>query len=329
MAASTVSPAESPSEADLADLVREWWQPFANHLALERRYSAYTVRNYRQAFDDFVEWRRATPSLDPTKGAPAAVGIFSGLTTRVMRDFVIEAQRRFGRRTLHNHASGLRAFFKYWQRQGRVEKNPLIGLVLPKLEKRLPQFLTETQMRLLLDGPQRLLENGTTSPFTAWRDRLALELLYGAGLRVSELTGLNYGALEANGAVVRVLGKGKKERLCPLGKVASTVMAKWIREFARETSPNAPILVDTHHRRLAPRAVQLLLKHYLALAGLPSDLTPHKIRHSYATHLLNAGADLRLVQELLGHASLNTTQIYTHVTVARLREIYDKAHPRA
>jgi integrase/recombinase XerC len=214
-------------------------------------------------------------------------------------------------------------------RQGRVTKNPLVGLALPKLEKRLPQFLTEKQMKELLAGPQRLIENGSASPFVAWRDRLAMELLYGAGLRVSELTGLNYGNIEADGAVARVLGKGKKERLCPLGKVAAAVLAKWKTEYARDTGHDAPVLVDTAHRRLSDRSVQLMLKRYLALAGLPLDLTPHKLRHSYATHLLNAGADLRLVQELLGHASLNTTQVYTHVTVARLREVYNKAHPRA
>lgn len=300
--------------------VREWWAPFADHLALERRYSPYTLRNYRQALDDFVAWRRESPG----EGAE-----FDGLTPRVMRDFVIEAQGRMGRRTLHNHASALRAFFKYWQRRGRVAKNPLVGLALPRMEKRLPQFLTEKQMRELLDGPRRLIENGAESPFVAWRDRLAMELLYGAGLRVSELTGLNYGNIEADGAVARVLGKGQKERLCPLGKVAATVLAKWKSEYARDTGPDAPVLVDTAHRRMGDRAVQLMLKRHLALAGLPLDLTPHKLRHSYATHLLNAGADLRLVQELLGHASLNTTQVYTHVTVARLREVYNKAHPRA
>lgn len=315
--------AEPEKEDDLDSLFREWWEPFAAYLALERRYSAYTLRNYRQALADFVAWRRQA------LGEGASGREFTGLTTRVMRDFVIEAQRRYGRRTLHNHASGLRAFFKYWQRQGRVEKNPLIGLALPKLEKRLPQFLTEAQMRLLLDGPRRLLENGTEAPFVAWRDQMVMELLYGAGLRVSELVGLNYGSLEADGTVARVLGKGKKERLCPLGKVAAGVVAKWRREFAHDTAAEAPVVVDVRHRRMTPRAVQLLLKRYLALAGLPGDLSPHKLRHSYATHLLNAGADLRLVQELLGHASLNTTQVYTHVTVARLREIYDKAHPRA
>lgn len=310
-------------EESTASWVAEWWAPFGDHLALERRYSLYTLRNYRQALEDFVRWRREV------LGEGGEGREFTGLTPRVMRDFVIEAQGRMGRRTLHNHTSALRAFFKYWMRQGRVTKNPLIGLALPKLEKRLPQFLTEKQMRELLEGPQRLIENGTASPFVAWRDRLAMELLYGAGLRVSELTGLNYGNLEADGTVARVLGKGKKERLCPLGKVAAAVLVKWRREFARDTSPDAPVLVDASHRRLADRAVQLMLKRYLTLAGLPLDLTPHKLRHSYATHLLNAGADLRLVQELLGHASLNTTQVYTHVTVARLKEVYQKAHPRA
>lgn len=312
------------AEEDTAgEWVKSWWEPFAAYLVLERRYSPYTLRNYRQALEDFVRWRREALG-DGVDGAE-----FAGLTPRVMRDFVIEAQGRMGRRTLHNHASALRAFFKYWMRQGRVAKNPLVGLALPKLERRLPQFLTEKQMKELLDGPRRLLENGAESPFVAWRDRLVMELLYGAGLRVSELTGLNYGGLEAGGTVARVLGKGKKERLCPLGKVAAAVLAKWKTEYAVDTGPDAPVLVDPRHRRMTDRAVQLMLKRYLALAGLPLDLTPHKLRHSYATHLLNAGADLRLVQELLGHASLNTTQVYTHVTVARLREAYDKAHPRA
>ncbi|MDD2764793.1 MAG: tyrosine-type recombinase/integrase, partial [Opitutaceae bacterium] len=122
---------------------------------------------------------------------------------------------------------------------------------------------------------------------------------------------------------------GQKERLCPLGRVAMSVLSKWRGEFARDTSPEAPVVVNARHQRLPVRQVQLRLKRYLALAGLPMDMTPHKLRHSYATNLLNAGADLRLVQELLGHANLATTQIYTHVSVARLKKIYEKAHPRA
>lgn len=301
-------------------VIDEWWAPFEGYLASERRYSRYTVRNYRQAFDDFYQW--AAPTGLWARGLAA-------LTTRDLRDFVIEAQRRFDRRTLHNHASGLRSLFKYWQRQGRLARNPLAGVPLPKLERRLPRFLTEEQMKLLLAGPQRLMENHAIDPHDAWRDRLAMELLYGAGLRVSELEGLTYEALDEEAAVVRVRGKGNKERLCPIGRVALAVLQHFRDHHARPSAPTQAILVNRDGTRMGVRAVQLMLKRYLGLAGLPLDLTPHKLRHSYATHLLNAGADLRLVQELLGHAQLTTTQVYTHVSVARLKEIYAKAHPRA
>ncbi|HEY0946716.1 MAG TPA: tyrosine-type recombinase/integrase [Opitutaceae bacterium] len=311
---------EASPEPIPAGVTTDWLQPFLDFLANERRYSAYTVRNYRQAFEDYYRWLQ---TLD--EGARA----IEAIEPRAVRDFVIESQRRFNRRTLHNHVSGLRAFYKFWVRRGRLTRNPFVGVPLPKLEKRLPKFLTEPQMKQLLGGPQRLLENGAIDPFTAWRDRLVMELLYGGGLRVSELVALDYGRIDFGSGVARVLGKGGKERLCPLGRVALAVLQKWRADFARDPSPSAPVVVNAHHERLPVRQVQLLLKRYLALADLPLDLTPHKLRHSYATHLLNAGADLRLVQELLGHASLNTTQVYTHVSVARLKDIYNKAHPRA
>lgn len=298
----------------------EWWQPFADFLAKERRYSVYTVRNYRQAFEDFYRWLVAQDAWQRGLGA---------LTSREVRDFVIEAQRRMGRRTLHNHVSGLRAFFNFWIRRERLKGNPFVGVPLPRLERRLPQFLTEEQMTQLLAGPQRLLENETLDRFTAVRDRLVMELLYGAGLRVSELTGLNYGAIDLSAGIARVLGKGRKERLCPLGKTATELLKAFRQEFAANSGPGSPVVIEPNGDRLPVRSVQRLLKRYLAAAGLPSDLTPHKLRHSYATHLLNAGADLRLVQELLGHAQLATTQVYTHVSVARLQEIHAKAHPRA
>ena len=156
-----------------------------------------------------------------------------------------------------------------------------------------------------------------------------MELLYGGGLRVSELVGLTYGDIDPESGVARVLGKGRKERLCPLGRVATAVLTKFRREFARETGPKDDVLINANGSRMEIRAVQLMLKRYLALAGLPLDLTPHKLRHSYATHLLNAGADLRLVQELLGHSQLATTQVYTKVSTERLLAAYDAAHPRA
>jgi len=288
--ASSPPPAELPSE-----VVTEWWAPFGDFLAKERRYSPYTVRNYRQAFEDFYRWLAAaglwTPGLD-------------ALGTREMRDFVIEAQRRFDRRTLHNHVSGLRTFFKYWMRHARLRRNPLAGVPLPKLEKRLPKFLTEEQMKQLLTGPQRLLGNESIDAHSAWRDRLAMELLYGGGLRISELVGLDFDAVDIESGVARVLGKGGKERLCPLGRVGLAVLVKFRNEFSPNATPTSPVVTNTNGKRMTVRAVQLMLKRYLALAGLPLDLTPHKLRHSYATHLLNAGADLRLVQELLGHAQL-------------------------
>ena len=209
-------------------VLAEWWTPFAEHLALERRCSAYTVRNYRQAFEDFYRWLAAAGLWQ--KGLDA-------LGPRDVRDFVIEAQRRFDRRTLHNHVSGLRTFGKFWRRQGRLHANPFVGVPLPKLEKRLPKFLTEEQMKLLLAGPERLIREGAVDPFTAWRDRLALELLYGGGLRVSELVGLDYGAMDAGAGIARVRGKGGKERLCPLGRTAQEVLARFRGEFARVTGP--------------------------------------------------------------------------------------------
>lgn len=318
-----MAPTQNPKQSDdphSAAVAAEWLQPFLDYLAKERRYSVYTARNYRQAVEDYTGW------LKQSGRAPDA---FAALTARDVRDFVIEAQRRFGRRTLHNHVSGLRTFYRYWMREGKLTRNPFVGVPLPKLEKALPKFLTEDQMLKLLAGPEKLLANESVSAFTALRDRLVLEVLYGGGLRVSEAVSLNYGGVDFGTGSARVLGKGRKERICPLGDAAMAVLKKFRDTQAKDTAREAPVLVTERHGRMTPAEVQKLVKRYLALADLPMDITPHKLRHSYATHLLNAGADLRSVQELLGHASLTTTQIYTHTSVARLKEIHAKAHPRA
>lgn len=317
MSKASSSPAAEPALPP--SLAAEWLQPFLDYLAKERRYSRYTVRNYRQAVEDFARWlQRGGRAVD-----------FAAPGPRDVRDFVIEAQRRFGRRTLHNHASGMRTFYRYWMREGKLARNPFAGAPLPKLEKGLPKFLTESQMLRLLAGPEKLRARDEIGAFTALRDRLVLEILYGGGLRVSEAVALNHGSVDLGTGTARVLGKGGKERICPLGDAAIAVLRHFRDTQARRTGPADPVLVTERQARMTPAEIQRLVKKYLAAADLPMDITPHKLRHSYATHLLNAGADLRSVQELLGHASLTTTQIYTHTSVARLKEIHARAHPRA
>ncbi len=299
------------------------WAPqleaFRAHLALERRLSPRTVRNYGAAVEAFFRWMAGRGrSGDPAEVRPADA-----------RGYLVEAGRRLSRRTLHNHASGLRAFFRHLRRRGTVETNPFTGLTLPKLSRPLPKFLSEEQMVSLLNAPILLWKEGKIGEFEAFRDSLALELLYGGGLRVSELCGLRHRDVDPEQGVARVLGKGEKERLCPLGPVAVACLKTFVRRFDLACGPTSPVLVRPDGKPLTPREVQARLKIHLAAAGLPLDITPHKLRHSYATHLLDRGAELRAVQELLGHANLSTTQIYTHVSIARLKEAHRQAHPRA
>jgi integrase/recombinase XerC len=295
-------------------------EKFLSHLEFERRLSPYTVRNYRQALEVFFDWLGRTASWE---------GDLDAITRREARDFLVERQRKISRRTLRNHVSGIRAFFKYCLRNDLAQANPFLSLSLPKLPKTLPKFLTQSQMETLLAQPDRLLEGEGADPFAALRDRMILELLYGGGLRVSELIGLEYGALDLQRGVVRVLGKGRKERLCPIGPQAAQAVRRFRDECAKDASLGAPVVVNRSGKRLGARSVQLLLKKYLRMAGLPLDLTPHKLRHAFATHLLDEGADLRSVQEMLGHSNLSTTQIYTHVSAVRLKEAHRLAHPRA
>jgi integrase/recombinase XerC len=295
-------------------------EKFCDHLAHEHRFSVYTLRNYRAAVENFVRYLNDAGKWKED---------FAAVTSIQVRSFLIEEGRNKARRTLHNQVSGLRAFYLYLRRQGIVENNPFTGLTLPKLDKALPKFLTETQMRTLLNAPILLWKDGQISEFKAFRDSLILELLYGGGLRVSELCGLNHGQVDLGQGVARVLGKGRKERLCPLGPVAVQCLRTFVQRFDLEAALNAPLVCTRKGKRMEPRQIQKLLKTHLAAAGLPLDMTPHKLRHSFATHMLDGGADLRAVQELLGHANLSTTQIYTHVSIARLKEAHKQAHPRA
>jgi integrase/recombinase XerC len=222
-------------------------------------------------------------------------------------------------------------------RRGQAASCPIKNIALPKIEKRLPRFLTPQQMLDLLNAPlqelQRLKESSDTPVTEApWlRDIAILETIYSCGLRVSELCGLRAEDIDWAGQVVRVRGKGKKERSIPIGGPALTAIRTYWDHMESEPAGSMPVFLADEHKRapMYPRLVQLRLKRYLELAKLDPRLTPHKLRHSYATHLLDAGADLRSVQELLGHAHLVTTQIYTHLTTERLKKVYDEAHPRA
>ena len=301
-------------------LVLKECNDFLSHLKLERRLSTYTSRNYKHAIEMFFEW------LMELEGRPIKP---DEVTKAHGRSYIIEAQSKYSRRTLKNHASGIRTFFKFCLTRNWVKINPFHNLTLPKPEKPLPKILSEKQVFKLLEQPILEKDSHQGSSFYALRDLLILELLYAGGLRVSELIGINYGDINFTDASVKVLGKGGKERVTPIGHKSLKTLSKFRELHVKDSSSNTPVIINKNGKRLSIRSVQLLLKKYLNSAELPSDLTPHKLRHSFATHLLDNGADLRAVQELLGHSSLSTTQIYTHVSVARLKEVHGLSHPRA
>jgi integrase/recombinase XerC len=304
-----------------------WPQQFLAHLAADRGASVYTQRNYRQALTEYVLWHQ-----EQRQQAPA--------WEKLQRDDFRSYLRSLGRGGLSRAAtqlrfSALRSFYKFLIRRGLVETSPIKNLALPKLEKRLPKFLTAQQMVDLLNAPLKELaavkQNSDADPTTFLRDVAILETIYSCGLRISELCGLRADDINWNEQIVRVRGKGKKERLVPVGAPALTAIRNYWNKLAHPPGIDGPaFLANTRNLKpMYPRLVQLRLKRYLAVAGLDPRLTPHQLRHSYATHLLDAGADLRSVQELLGHAHMVTTQVYTHLTTERLKRAYDQAHPRA
>lgn len=291
---------------------------YLEHLEFQRRLSKNTVRNYRKSVLIFVEYLVSESEWR---------GSFDSFSKTTIRSFLIEQQRRVSRRTIHNYVSGLRNFYSYLRRQGVCDLNPFANIILPKLERKLPEFLTEQQMVDLLEAPAKMFKAELISRFDAYRDNLIMELLYGGGLRISELCDLKHGSIDLSSGVARILGKGQKERICPLGGVAIASLKVFVETFNFDQSLEAPVVVDKKGQAMQARQVQLMLKRYLKFAGLPLTISPHKLRHSFATHLLNSGAELRAVQEMLGHTSLSTTQLYTHLSIQRLKDIYSQAHP--
>ncbi len=308
----------------------KWIQKFLAHLATDRGASTYTIRNYRQALTEFSRWyredRQQLPAWD-----------------KLQRDDFRSYLRFLGRNSLSRAAvqlrfCALRTFYKFLIRGRVVAGSPIKNLALPKMPKRLPQYLTAEQMLALLNAPLKALQapkrKGAGRPVSAGaclRDVAILETIYSCGLRVSELCGMRAEDIDWSEHLVRVRGKGRKERLLPIGQTALTAIYTYWAKLRQTPSGQSPVFFAQRKKPAPVRPADLArrLKKYLVIAGLDPHLTPHKLRHSYATHLLDAGADLRSVQELLGHAHLVTTQVYTHVTTERLKKAYDAAHPRA
>jgi site-specific recombinase XerD len=322
-----MKPASKETDPELRD---PWLGKFLAHLATDRGASVYTQRNYRHALREFSRWHQQE------HGQPPA---WNALQRDDFRAYLRSLGRHnLGRSPIQLRFSALRTFYKFLIRHGAASVSPIRNLSLPKLARRLPKYLTQQQMVALLEAPLKSLpakmdklRGRPVSAAICYRDVAILETIYSCGLRVSELSGLRAEDIDWTERLVRVRGKGRKERLVPIGEPALNAIQNYWRTVARPPAGASPVFLAQTRRPapVSPRDLARRLKKYLALAGLDPHLTPHKLRHSYATHLLDAGADLRSVQELLGHAHLITTQIYTHLTTERLKKAYDAAHPRA
>ena len=315
----------SPTAARPAPVVAE----FLEHLETDRGASIYTQRNYGHALGEFASWHETERHGPPD---------WLKLERDDFRSFLrYLGRKQLGRAAIALRFSALRTFYRYLVRRGIVAASPVKALSLPKQGRRLPKFLTQQQLEDLLAAPLKSLSREApkrgraVDPVLCYRDIAILETIYSCGLRVSELCGMRAGDLDTQEGLVRVRGKGRKERLAPIGSPALKAIQVYWDLRLRAPAADEPVFLSQSRepRPLSPRDLQRRLKRYLVAAGLDPSLTPHKLRHSYATHLLDAGADLRSVQELLGHAHLVTTQIYTHVTTDRLKRAYDAAHPRA
>lgn len=311
---------------------------FLAHLEHERNASPHTLSNYLIDIAQFARFTWTADAHPPYE--------WSGVDRYQARAFLVDSQKRGSEATTTSRKlSSLRSFFKYMEREEMTGANPFHGLKAPKRARKLPNFLSVDEVNRLLAAPMKTWaeqEGGKerrdrrVSEYAARRDAALMEVLYSTGGRVSEVAGLSETMVDLLTGVVQVRGKGKKERLCALGRPASQAVRESLRlrdelwpELSKRGRGVKPLFVNFRGGRLTTRSIERLLKKYLTTAGLNPAISPHALRHSFATHMLDAGADLRSVQELLGHASLSTTQIYTHVTVEKLKKVYDDAHPRA
>jgi len=291
---------------------------FLQYLSVERGASPHTLKGYREDLHALAEYLSDGDGQSPAPG---------GITTNELRGFVSALHEAgYAKTSISRRMASVRSFMTFGQREGWAKSNPAKALRNPRKSRKLPHFLTNDEISKLLSAPK-----GNTPAAT--RDRAILETAYSGGLRVSELVGINDGDLDFPAGILRIRGKGKKERLSPVGSYAARALKAWlgVRTLAdrEKKGREAPVFTNKFGTRLTTRSVARMLEKYLKETGLDQRTSPHTLRHSFATHLLDRGADIRSVQELLGHKSLVTTQIYTHVSTANLRAAYEKAHPRA
>ncbi|RKY23217.1 MAG: tyrosine recombinase XerC [Planctomycetota bacterium] len=322
-------------------------QEFLNYLRFEKRFSEHTAKCYGADLTQFSEFvlgrsgdglqnagptslaqqhdETATALATQTNQMPDQL-LLSAETDDIRAYLTMLNEKQYSKATIARKLATLRSFYKFLVKRNHINSNPVIAIRTPKQEKKLPQFLEYEQVKRLLDTP----------PMDNWlgaRDRAILETLYSTGIRVSELVALNMDDVDFLGEVVHVRGKGKKERIAPIGSSALQTIQHYMEFRNKRAQSNSNfdskvLFVNKHGRRLSTRSVRRKMDKYLKMAGLDTSISPHTLRHSFATHMLNNGADLRSVQELLGHQSLSTTQVYTHLTTRKLKEVYENAHPR-
>ena len=331
-------------------------ESFISYLKFERRFSEYTAKCYGADLAQFSEFlvrkaEQASPTAEVISpddhqgqhpGAVTALATQTGVKTQsgtAVDELLLAAktdhvrgflaflnEKKYSKSTIARKLATLRSFYKFLVKRGRLSSNPVTAVRTPKQEKKLPKFIEYEDVKRLLETP----------PMDNWlgaRDRAILETLYSTGIRVSELTALNMDDVDFLGEVIHVRGKGKKERIAPISSSALRAIQHYIEFRNKRAESNANfdskvLFVNKHGKRLSTRSVRRKMDKYLKMAGLDPSISPHTLRHSFATHMLNNGADLRSVQELLGHQSLSTTQIYTHLSTTKLREVYNSAHPR-
>lgn len=291
--------------------IEKYIERFTKYLKYEKNFSHHTVRNYLSDLDQYRNYlKEQALEID--------------IDQLAIRRYLALLQKKNTKTSTGRKLAAIKCFYKYLRREEIIETNPFEGVATPKAEKRLPGFFSVDDIFRLMDAPR------SNKPLVV-RDRAILELLYSSGLRAEELAGLDIEHIDMTGGMIKVIGKGNKERRVPVGGKALEAINAYheSRIAGGDAAKSGPLFLNYRGERLTTRSIARIVKKYLMKAGIPGKGSPHTLRHSFATHLLDAGADLRGIQELLGHASLSTTQKYTHITTDKLMEVYDKAHPRA